>query len=77
MNVRAQVSGLASVLDTTSHRPPSCWTARIPIAFSPSVRASPTLEDSNRLRATSAQAYLFRWHAREHRQATSGNPRAS
>ena len=43
---------LPSARDTISQRPPSCWNASRPIAFSPSVRSSPALADSNRLRAT-------------------------
>ena len=46
------VSSLPSARDTMSQRPPSCWNASRPIAFSPSVRSSPALADSNRLRAT-------------------------
>ena len=38
---------------TMSHRPPSCWKARMPIAFSPIVRGSSTLAELNRLRAIS------------------------
>ena len=49
----AHVSVLPAARDTTSQREASCWKARIPIAFSPSVRLSPTLADSKRFRATS------------------------
>ncbi len=50
---QAQRPGLVAAValaSTMSQRPPSCWNASSPIAFSPSVRSSPTLDDSNRLR---------------------------
>lgn len=49
---RTWLSVLSSARETMSQRPPSCWKARMSMAFSPSVRLSPALDDSNRLRAT-------------------------
>ena len=48
----SQVSELPYALQTSSQRPPSCWKASMPIAFSPRVRISPTFDDSKRLLAT-------------------------
>ncbi|HYX87037.1 MAG TPA: hypothetical protein VE777_18875 [Gaiellales bacterium] len=45
---------------TTSHRPPSCWNAKRPIAFSPSVRSSPALVDSKSPWATSRSCSAVR-----------------